>query len=64
MLKTKNFGRKSLNEIKEILASMGLSLGMKIDEQGNAVPGPTSQMPSALSMGGGLGEGDIDSQEF
>ena len=31
MLKTKNFGRKSLNEIKEILSSMGLSLGMKID---------------------------------
>jgi DNA-directed RNA polymerase subunit alpha len=32
MLKTKNFGRKSLNEIKEILAGMGLSLGMKIDD--------------------------------
>lgn len=31
MLKTKNFGRKSLNEIKEILSEMGLSLGMKID---------------------------------
>ena len=31
MLKTKNFGRKSLNEIKEILARMGLHLGMKID---------------------------------
>ncbi len=31
MLKTKNFGRKSLNEIKEILAEMGLSLGMKVD---------------------------------
>ena len=31
MLKTKNFGRKSLKEIKEILADMGLSLGMKID---------------------------------
>jgi DNA-directed RNA polymerase subunit alpha len=31
MLKTKNFGRKSLNEIKEILATMGLSLGMKLD---------------------------------
>jgi len=61
MLKTKNFGRKSLNEIKEILASMGLSLGMKIDEHGNAVPGPTSQMPSAVPMGGG-GDGDI--QEF
>jgi DNA-directed RNA polymerase subunit alpha len=32
MLKTKNFGRKSLNEIKEILATMGLSLGMKLDD--------------------------------
>ena len=31
MLKTKNFGRKSLNEIKEVLGSMGLSLGMAID---------------------------------
>jgi len=65
MLKTKNFGRKSLNEIKEILASMGLSLGMKIDEHGNAVPGPTSQMPSAISIGEGDGDGgDGDGQEF
>jgi DNA-directed RNA polymerase subunit alpha len=32
MLKTKNFGRKSLNEIKEILGNMGLSLGMKLDD--------------------------------
>ena len=31
MLKTKNFGRKSLNEIKGILVKMGLSLGMKIE---------------------------------
>jgi len=31
MLKTKNFGRKSLNEIKEVLTEMGLSLGMKIE---------------------------------
>jgi DNA-directed RNA polymerase subunit alpha len=31
MLKTKNFGRKSLKEIKEILRDMGLSLGMKLD---------------------------------
>ena len=31
MLKTKNFGRKSLNEIKEILGKMGLHLGMKVD---------------------------------
>jgi DNA-directed RNA polymerase subunit alpha len=30
MLKTKNFGRKSLNEIKEILSEFGLSLGMKL----------------------------------
>ena len=30
-LKTKNFGRKSLNEIKDILLEMGLSLGMKIE---------------------------------
>lgn len=33
MLKTRNFGRKSLNEIKEILEEMGLHLGMKIDEE-------------------------------
>ena len=33
MLKTKNFGRKSLNEIKEILSGMGLSLGMKIEDK-------------------------------
>jgi DNA-directed RNA polymerase subunit alpha len=32
MLKTKNFGRKSLNEIKEILQSMGLGLGMRLDK--------------------------------
>jgi DNA-directed RNA polymerase subunit alpha len=31
MLKTKNFGRKSLNEIKDILQTMGLSLGMKVE---------------------------------
>ncbi|MDP1568858.1 MAG: DNA-directed RNA polymerase subunit alpha [Vicinamibacterales bacterium] len=31
MLKTKNFGRKSLNEIKEILQTMGLGLGMRLD---------------------------------
>lgn len=37
MLKTKNFGRKSLNEIKEILASMGLRLGMKFDEFGRPI---------------------------
>lgn len=40
MLKTKNFGRKSLNEIKEILQEMGLQLGMKLD---NFMP--PEQMP-------------------
>ena len=34
MLKTKNFGRKSLNEIKDILATMGLSLGMRLEHGG------------------------------
>jgi len=33
MLQYRNFGRKSLNEIKEVLAGMGLSLGMKIDKE-------------------------------
>ncbi len=37
MLKTKNFGRKSLNEIKEILTTMGLSLGMRFDEHGRLI---------------------------
>jgi DNA-directed RNA polymerase subunit alpha len=44
MLKTKNFGRKSLNEIKEILGVMGLGLGMKFDEKGKAVL-PTPEPP-------------------
>ncbi len=41
MLKTKNFGRKSLNEIKDILGEMGLSLGMKLD--GFVLPTATSK---------------------
>ena len=36
MLRTKNFGRKSLNEIKEILHGMGLSLGMRLDQPATA----------------------------
>jgi len=65
MLKTKNFGRKSLNEIKEILAQMGLSLGMRIDEQGNAVPGPTSQPPAAVLAGAyaNLPDDEFDEEE-
>ena len=37
MLKTKNFGRKSLNEIKEILSEMGLGFGMKIGDDGRPI---------------------------
>ncbi len=62
MLKTKNFGRKSLNEIKEILAQMGLSLGMKIDDQGNPVPGPTSVLPAA-TLAASFGNFDDDDDE-
>ena len=62
MLKTKNFGRKSLNEIKEILAQMGLSLGMKIDEQGNPVPGPTSVLPAA-TLAASYGNYDDDDED-
>ena len=36
MLRTKNFGRKSLSEIKELLTSMGLSVGMRLDAPGEA----------------------------
>src|SRR3974390_2805310 len=42
MLRTKTFGRKSLNEIKEILAKMGVSLGMRIDAHGRLVAPPSS----------------------
>jgi DNA-directed RNA polymerase subunit alpha len=48
MLRTKNFGRKSLNEIKEILSRLGLSFGMKFDAQGRLL--------EALSDGGRLSE--------
>ena len=48
MLRTKNFGRKSLNEIKEVLSEMGLKLDMKIDgfpsrEELNNMRNPNAQ---------------------
>jgi DNA-directed RNA polymerase subunit alpha len=46
MLRTKNFGRKSLSEIKEILGSMGLGLGMKPDATGRLQAPP----PSSINM--------------
>lgn len=54
MLKTKNFGRKSLNEIKEILTTMGLGLGMKIDGWPPVGWDPNSPpKPPAAPAGGG-----------
>src|SRR6266852_4428849 len=47
MLKTKNFGRKSLKEIKEILAEMGLSLGMKLE---NWPPKPPAAAAPAMKQ--------------
>jgi len=57
MLRTKNFGRKSLNEIKEILANMGLSLGMRVDPHGRLVAGP----PQAA---GSLSGPEFDDEEL
>jgi DNA-directed RNA polymerase subunit alpha len=55
MLRTKNFGRKSLNEIKEILSSLGLGFGMKFDSQGRLIaPSGTPAM---------LGVADADEEE-
>jgi DNA-directed RNA polymerase subunit alpha len=48
MLRTKNFGRKSLNEIKEILQNLGLTFGMKFDSQGRLVA-PTGQAVSTFT---------------
>ena len=55
MLRTKNFGRKSLNEIKGILDNLSLTFGMKFDAQGRLVgpaPGrfPPVWMPGATCM--------------
>jgi len=47
MLKTKNFGRKSLNEIKDILVKMGLALGMKFDEHGRIILAPLPSQTAA-----------------
>ncbi len=47
MLKTKNFGRKSLKEIKEILAEMGLSLGMKLENWPPRTAAPAPAAPAA-----------------
>ena len=51
MLRTKNFGRKSLNEIKEILSGLGLGFGMKFDSQGRLVsPAGSSSMSDIAEL--------------
>jgi DNA-directed RNA polymerase subunit alpha len=51
MLRTKNFGRKSLNEIKEILSGLGLGFGMKFDSQGRLVsPVGSSSMSDSAEL--------------
>jgi DNA-directed RNA polymerase subunit alpha len=64
MLKTKNFGRKSLKEIKEILSEMGLSLGMKLDNWP-----PKAGLPKPTVIGGPvisrepIGDDDMDDDD-
>ncbi|MEX5281560.1 MAG: DNA-directed RNA polymerase subunit alpha [Nitrospiraceae bacterium] len=49
MLKTKNFGKKSLNEIKEILTEMGLGLGMKLEPAALQGAGESNSKPDVSS---------------
>lgn len=64
MLRTKNFGRKSLNEIKEILASMGLHLGMKLEGfVPPAISASTTTAAPRVEMTAGDGELDADDDE-
>jgi DNA-directed RNA polymerase subunit alpha len=64
MLRTKNFGRKSLNEIKEILGQMGLQFGMKFDAQGRLVSGTgTPVTPTAPQLTRDYGEDEAEEGE-
>jgi DNA-directed RNA polymerase subunit alpha len=62
MLRTKNFGRKSLNEIKEILGNLGLSFGMKFDSQGRLIS-PTGAVAPLAPLPPGSIETDTDFDE-
>ncbi len=62
MLRTKNFGRKSLNEIKEILGTIGLSLGMKIDQHGRLVPSPN--IPGIIEDGDERHEDEDENEDL
>jgi DNA-directed RNA polymerase subunit alpha len=62
MLRTKNFGRKSLNEIKEILGTIGLGLGMKIDQHGRLVP--SANTPGIIEDGDGRDEDEDETEDL
>jgi DNA-directed RNA polymerase subunit alpha len=62
MLRTKNFGRKSLNEIKEILGTIGLSLGMKIDQHGRLIPPASTPGMGAEGFEGVAAEDEAEDQ--
>jgi len=63
MLRTKNFGRKSLNEIKEILSSLGLGFGMKFDAQGRLVSPVGAPAPAGSGGYEDLGDDDDPGEE-
>ena len=64
MLATKNFGKKSLGEIRDILRGMGLDFGMQFDEQGNPIPGTgESESLSDLDTDGDAEDGDEEDFE-
>src|ERR1700688_1159015 len=64
MLRTKNFGRKSLNEIKEILSGLGLTFGMKFDAQGRLVsPGGTPASIGSIEDDGADIDEDLDDED-
>ena len=65
MLRTKNFGRKSLNEIKEILSGLGLTFGMKFDAQGRLISpsGAPAQIGTPLSPSEYSIDTDVDDDE-
>ena len=63
MLRTKNFGRKSLNEIKEILSGLGLSFGMRFDAQGRLVSPSGAPAQIGTPIEPDLSGGDEDEDE-
>ena len=60
MLATKNFGKKSLGEIRDILRGMGLDFGMQFDEQGNPIPGTGEGAIEDDELGGEDEENESD----